>query len=451
MKIIVVGCGKIGSTLVEQLAKDGHDVTVIDTRPEKLNQLTNYLDVYGVEGSGASYQTQREAGVRSADMLIATTAADEVNLLCCMIAKHAGVMNVIARVRTPYYMDDIRFFRDEMGLSMAISPELVTAQEISRHIRFPSAINVETFNKGRVELIQVRVPARCRVDGRALEEIGHLRKLGILICMVERGGEVVIPNGKFVLHSGDNITVIAPPGKTGEFFDYLGVRNDTIESVMIAGGGKIAYYLANILLREGIEVKIIEQKLDRATELSELLPGATIIHGDCTDKKLLAEEGVDNAQCFVSLTDLDEENVMLSLYVGTRSKAKLITKINHVTFDEVIDNLPLGSVVYSKNVVVELLAQYVRATQNSVGSNVETLHQLADGAAEALEFHVRANSPLLGIPLQELKLKKNLLVCSITHQGRTFIPRGPDAMHAGDSVIIVTTNTGLKDLNDILA
>jgi len=451
MKIIVVGCGKIGSTLVEELAEDGHDITVIDTRPEKLNQLSSYLDVYGVEGSGASYQTQVEAGVKTADMLIATTAADEVNLLCCLIAKQVGVQNIIARVRTPYYMDDIRFFRDEMGLSLAISPELVTAQEISRHIRFPSAINVETFNKGRVELIQVRIPEKCKMDGKALEEITYLRKSGVLICMVERNGEVVIPNGKFVLRSGDDITVVVPPGKTGEFFAYLGLKNNTIESVIIAGGGRISYYLAHILLDEGMDVKIIEKNPARAMELCELLPGATIIQGDCTDKKLLAEEGVDNAQCFVSLTDMDEENVMLSLYVGTRSKAKLITKINHVTFDEVINHLPLGSVIYSKNVVVELLAQYVRATQNSVGSNVETLHILGDGAAEALEFHVRANSPLVGVPLQELNIKPNLLVCSITHQGTSIIPRGRDAMHAGDSVIIVTTNTGLNDLSDILA
>lgn len=450
MKIIVVGCGKIGSTLVEELSREEHEITVVDTNGERLNQLTNYLDVYGVQGSGASYQTLAEAGVRSADLLIATTAADEVNLLCCTIARQAGAQHVIARVRTPYYMNDIQFFRENMGLSMAISPELVTAQEISRLIRFPSAIKVETFNKGRVELLQIRIPEKSRVHGKAIAEASLLLKSGVLICMVERGGQVVIPNGKFVLNAGDNITVIVPPGYSGEFFRRLGVQNNTIDSVVLGGGGKLSYYLARILLQEGIRVKIIERKPQRALELSELLPGATVILGDCTDKKLLAEEDVKNTGCFVSLTDLDEENIMLSLYVGTQSRAKLITKVNHVTFDEVIANLPIGTVIYPKEVVVALLSQYVRAMQNSVGSNVETLHQLGGGAAEALEFHVRANSPLVGIPLQDLHLKDNLLVCSISRQGKSFIPRGPDAMHAGDSVIVVTTNTGLNDLNDIL-
>lgn len=449
MKIIIVGCGKIGSTLAQELSDSGHDLTVVDLNPDRLSQLTNTLDIYGVQGSAASYQTLLEAGVREADLLVSTVDADEINLLCCLIARQAGTPHVIARVRTPLYVDDIRFYREQMGLSMAISPELVTAQEISRLIRFPSAIKVEAFNKGRVELVELKIPERSGLNGKAVSEAGKLQKSGVLVCMVRRGQEVTIPDGQFVLLSGDRITVIVPPGKSRELLRVMGMEEEPIKSVMLAGGGKISYYLGRILLREGIDVKIIERKPERATQLSELLPGATIILGDCTDKTLLAEEGMEETQGFVSLTDLDEENVMLSLYVGSRSKAKVITKINHVNFDEVIDSLPIGSVIYPKEVVAGLLAQYVRTMQNSMGSNVETLHRLG-GGAEALEFFVRANSPLIGKPIQDLNLKRNLLVCSIIRQGKNFVPRGKDALQAGDSVIIVTTQTGLNDLSDIL-
>lgn len=334
MKIIIVGCGKIGSTLAGELSHSGHDLTIVDLNADRLSQLTNSLDIYGVQGSAASYQTLLEAGVRDADLLVSTVDADEINLLCCLIARQAGTPHVIARVRTPLYVDDIRFYREQMGLSMAISPELVTAQEISRLIRFPSAIKVEAFNKGRVELVELKIPERSGLNGKSVSNADKLQKSGVLVCMVRRGQEVMIPDGRFVLQSGDRIAVIVPPGKSRELLRLMGVEEEPIKSVILAGGGKISYYLGRILLREGIDVKIIERKPERATELSELLPGATIILGDCTDKELLTEEGVEDIQGFVSLTDLDEEKSCFQLYVGTRSKAKLITKINHVSFEK---------------------------------------------------------------------------------------------------------------------
>lgn len=449
MKIILVGCGRIGSTLAEELANDGHDLTLIDPNGDKLERLSNYLDLRGLQGSGASHQIQLEAGVEDADLLIATTAEDEVNLLCCLMAKRAGVQHVIARVRNPLYVKDIRFLREEMGLSMIISPEMVTAQEISHLIRFPSAIKVETFSKGQVELLQIELPQGSPVHGRHISDVGMLLKTRILICMVEREGQFLIPNGSFVLRSGDRITAIVPPGHTQDFFACLGVTQSRIRSVVLAGGGRTAHFLARILLDEGFRVKIIERRPERAAQLSELLPEVTVILGDCTSKELLQEEVVNATDCLVSLTDMDEENIMLSLYLRTTCSVKTITNIHHITFDEVIAALPLDSVVYSKEVAAVQISRYVRAMQNSMGSNIETLHRF-HGGAEALEFHVQAGSPVIGVPLQALPLKKNLLICSITHQGKTIAPRGSDVIQAGDSVIIFTTITGLNDLNDIL-
>ncbi len=447
MRIIIVGCGKVGSALAEQLAADGHELTLVDMSERRLGELANTLDVATVTGSGTSYQVLKEAGVRETDLLIAVTTHDEINLLSCLIASRASGCHTIARVRDPEYVSEVGFIRDELGLSMVINPELSTARVVSRLIRFPSAIGVGTFAKGRIELLDIRIPVGSRLDGMAVCEVNPLLRSNVLLCMVRREGQTYIPKGDFILQRGDDITVIIPPREQTQFFEQIGVPNDRISSAMLVGGGKISYFLAKMLIASGISVKIIENRLERCELLSELLPSATIIHGDATDRDLLEEEGLSSCEAFVALTGMDEENILLSLHAGRHSHAKLFTKVNRVNFEEVIENLPIGTIIRPKQTTAELIGQYIRAMQNSMGSNVETLHQLG-GGAEALEFRVAAHD-LTGVPLQDMPIRPDVLLCCINRRGKRIIPRGKDELHEGDTVIVVSTRKGMNDLQDI--
>ncbi|MFR5602293.1 MAG: Trk system potassium transporter TrkA [Lachnospiraceae bacterium] len=450
MKIIIVGCGKIGGTLAEQLNKEGHDITVIDRDYEAVKTITDNVDVMGLTGNGAVYQVQIDAGIEEADLLIATTNSDELNMLCCLIAKKAGNCHTIARVRNPEYSTEIGFLREELNLSMAINPELAAAVEISRLLKFPSAIKIDTFAKGRVEIMRLQIPENSILDQMKVHEVAGKLRCNVLICALERGDQMIIPRGNDILYAGDKVSIVAPPSEAMQFFKQAGIENNTIKTAMFVGGGKITYYLAKILEETNIQIKILEQDRNRCEELSELLPKAMIIHGDGSDQQLLLEEGIRQVEAFASLTGFDEENIMLSLYVGSQSKAKLITKVNHIAFEDVIDSMNLGSVIYPKLITSDNILQYVRAMQNSLGSNVETLYKIANNRAEALEFRVKEDSSVVGIPLEKLSLKDNLLVACINRNGRIITPRGKDTMQAGDTVIIVTTNTGLNDLKDIL-
>ena len=450
MKIIIVGCGKVGFTLVEQLNNEGHDITVIDRDGAKLRALTDSLDVMGVEGNGAVYQVQAEAGIQDTDLLIATTNSDELNMLCCLIAKKAANCHTIARIRNPEYSQELSFIREELNLSMAINPELAAATEISRLLKFPSAIKVDTFAKGRVELLKFHIPADSVLHNMQVLEVSAQLHCNVLICAVERENDVVIPDGRFRMQAGDKISFIGSPEEAAKFFRQININTTAIGSAMFVGGGKITYYLAKLLENTKIKIKIIEQDLNRCNELSELLPKALIIHGDGSDQKLLLEEGLTQTEAFCSLTGFDEENIMLSLYAASKSNAKLITKVNRIAFESVINSLDLGSLIQPKMLTADLILQYVRAMQNSMGSNVETLYKIVADKAEALEFRVKEGSPLLGIPLEKLQLKNNLLVACINRSGCIITPRGKDTIEAGDTVIIVTTHTGLNDLTDIL-
>ena len=450
MKIIIVGCGKIGATLAEQLNREGHDITVIDRNPQAVNDLTESVDVMGVSGNGAIYQVQIDAGIEDADLLIATTDSDEVNMLCCLIARKAGNCHTIARVRNPEYATEIGFLREELNLSLAINPEFSTAREISRLLKFPSAIKVDTFAKGRVEIMKFIIDPGSVLDQLLVSEVAPKLKVNVLICAVEREDEVLIPGGNFKLMAGDKISFVAPSAEAMTFFKKAGIANNQIKTAMFVGGGKITYYLGKMLEDTGIKIKILEQSEARCRELSELLPKAMIIHGDGSDQQLLLEEGIRQTEAFAALTGFDEENIMLSLYVGSQSRAKLITKVNHIAFEEVIDSLNLGSVIYPKQIIADNILQYVRAMENSLGSNVETLYKIAGNKAEALEFRVKEDVQITGIPLEKLSLKKNLLVACINRDGKIITPKGKDTMEPGDTVIIVTTNTGLNDLKDIL-
>ena len=450
MKIIVVGCGKVGLTLTEQLNNEGHDITVIDKDGEKLRNVTDSIDVMGVEGNGAIYQVQIEAGIKDTDLLIATTDSDELNMLCCLIAKKAGNCHTIARIRNPEYANETRYIREELNLSMAINPELAAAKEVSRLIKFPSVIKIDTFAKGRVELMKFLIPENSILHNVQIFEVATKLKCNVLICAVERGHDVIIPDGNFRLMSGDKISFIAAQGDAMHFLQQIGIVSKAIKSVMLVGGGKITYYLARMLEEAGIRVKIIEQDLNRCHELSELLPRAMIIHGDGSNQQLLLEEGIGQAEAFAALTGFDEENIMLSLYAATVTKAKLVTKINRIAFEDVIQQLNLGSIIYPKMITADTITQYVRAMQNSMGSNVETLYKIVAGKAEALEFRVGKDAPMVGIPLEKLNFKDNLLIACINRNGQIITPRGKDTIEIGDTVIVVTTHSGLNDLKDIL-
>lgn len=450
MKIIIVGCGKVGSTLAEELNKEDNEVTVIDRRYAAVEEMSSKFDVMGVAGNGASYKTQMEAGIEKADILIAVTGSDELNLLCCLIAKRAGNCQTIARVRNPEYSDEINFVKGALGLAMTINPEFAAAQEIARVLRFPSAIRIDTFAKGRVEMLKFRIPVESSLDGMLVMNIAPKLGADILVCAVEREGEIFIPKGDFRLQEKDVVSIIARPKKASDFFKKIGIETHQVKDTMIVGGGDTAYYLARLLLPMGINVKLIEKDPNKCDQLSELLPKAQIICGDGSKQNVLIEEGVGQAEAFVALTNIDEENVILSLFARSQSEGKIATKVNRMDFDQVIRELDLDTTVYPKKITAQYILQFVRAMKNSIGCNVETMHRILDDKAEALEFVVKENSELPGVPLEKLQIKENTLVACIIRGRDIIIPRGKDEMCVGDSVVVVTTTLGLKDIRDVI-
>lgn len=452
LKIIIVGCGKVGATLVEQLSQEGHNITVVDKNPALAQSIANQFDVMGIVGNGASYSVQREAGVEDADLLIAVTGSDELNLLCCTVARQAADCAAIARVRTPDYSREVGYLREKLGLAMIINPELESATEAARILLMPTALEVDSFAHGQAEMIKIKIPTGNRLDGMTLADLGRNISQEILICAVERDGKVTIPGGSFCIRAGDIISFAASRAVSKRFLTDIGFKTNAVKNTLIIGGGKSAYYLASQLLSMGIDVRIIESNLARCEELSILLPKATIIHGDGTNEELLQEEGIGYAESVVALTGIDEENILLTLYARRVSQAKVITKINRITFNEVINGLELGSVIYPKYITAEAIVRYVRAKKDSMdNNNIESLYHMFDHRAEAIEFHVSAASEVTGITLQELPLKAGLLVCSIYRNGKVIIPGGRDCILPGDTVLIVTTHRGLNDLRDILA
>ncbi len=450
MQIIIVGCGKVGCVLAKQLSKEKHNITVIDTEYNLVHTVSNSFDVMGIVGNGASNSVQSEADIEHTDLFIAVTGSDELNLLCCVIAKKAGNCSTIARVRNPVYITETDFIRQELGLSMIINPEFAAASEMARLLRFPRAIEIDTFAKGRVEMLRFKVPPHSQLHNMALKDCPSLLKSEVLICAVERKENIYIPSGTFIIQEGDILSIIATPRNSSDFFRKIHLETNQVKSAMIAGGGEISYYLAKLLIPMGIEVKIIEINKKRCNELSELLPEATILHGDASDESLLLEEHIELSESFVALTDIDEENIILSLYAKGKVKSKVVTKINHLNFEGLIHTLDLDSIIYPKHITTESIIQYVRAKNNSIGSNIETLYKLMDDRVEALEFAINDTTRITGIPLSQLNLKPNLLIGCIHRLGKAIIPGGQDVFQSGDTVIVVTTNTGLQDVHDIL-
>lgn len=450
LKIIIVGCGKVGSTLVDQLVAEGHDITVIDTNISKIAELTNLYDIMGVEGNGASYSVQMEAGIESTDLLIAVTGSDELNLLCCTIAKQVGNCAAIARVRTPDYSKEIGYLREKLGLAMIINPELEAAKEIARILYLPTALEVSPFAHGQAELIQFKIPAGNILDGITLAQLSSKVPNKVLICAIERDGNVTIPSGISEMKAGDVISLVAQRATVKNFMQNISVKTSKVKSTMIIGGGKATYYLASQLLHMGINVKIIERNRKRCEELSVLLPKAIIINGDGTDAELLKEEGIDMVESFVPLTGMDEENIMLTLHARQLSNTKVITKINRLAFKNVITELDLGSVIYPRLITSEAIIAYVRARRASIDSNIETLYHLFDGRVEAIEFSIDESSKVTDIPLMNLTLKDQVLVAFINRNGNIILPSGQDSIQVGDTVMIVTTHHGFDEIEDIL-
>lgn len=451
MQIIVVGCGNVGTKLIQQLSREGHNITVIEEKSSVVQAVVNNMDVMGIVGNGASYSIMKDAGIESADLMIAVTNSDELNLLCCLIAKKAGNCHTIARVRNPVYKKEINFIKEELGLSMVINPEEAAAFEAERLLKLPSATKIETFARGRAELVKLIIDEKSRICNLALKDIPSDLKKKVIIAVVSRGNDVFIPDGSFILRAGDEITIFGSSRNTLIFFKKLGLDTAKVHSTIIVGGGETGVYLATQLISLGIQVTMFEKDAARCKELSEILPQALIINADGTDKDMLMEEGITRVESFVALTNLDEENIMLSMYVKSiNPKVKLITKVHRVDYGEIIGSLNIGSIIYPKNITADRIVQFVRGMSASQDSNIETLYKLNDEKAEALEFIVRGNSPVIGKPLSELRLKKGILIACINHYGEIISPSGESVIRDRDSVIVVTTRTGLKDISDIL-
>ena len=450
MKIIVVGCGKTGASLISSLTDEGHDVTVVDYNGDRLKEVCNQNDVMGISGDGMNYNALLDAGLEDADVLISVTGSDEQNLLCSLFAKKESKCSTIARVRNPIYLTEMNFIKEQIGLSLIINPELAAATEIARIVRFPSAIDINPFAKGKVELLTFKITEESLLNGKNLIYVRSKIESDILFCSIERNGEFFIPSGTFELKSGDKASIITSSKKERGFFKKIGIGTRRIKDVIIAGGGTIAYYLARQLLEVGISVKIIEKNEARANELAEKLPNALVILGDATDKNLLFEEGLQTTGAFITLTGIDEENVLLSLYAKEVTNAKIITKIDRNSFNELIGKLDLDTVIYPCDITTELILQYIRTKQNAMGNNVENLYKLVEDKVEALEFKISKNAPVIGIPLQQMELKDNLIICGIIRNGRFTIPNGESVIMAEDRIIVVTSHKKLNDVGDIL-
>ena len=450
LKIIIVGCGKVGTTLVERLRQENHEITVVDQNPEVVQRVAGTYDVMGVTGNGASYNVQLEAGIQDTDLIVAVTDSDELNLLCCTIAKKFRGCAAVARVRNPDYSNELGYLRNQLGISLIINPELETAKEISRLLRMPTALEIHSFAKGQVEMVKFKVQPHSMLHEKSIMDVTKDFSGEMLFCGIERESELIIPDGSFVLREGDSVTFIATPINTHKFFRYIGMDTQHAKSCMIIGGGKTSFYLAKLLSDLNIDVKIIEMNQKRCEELSAYLPKALIIYGDGGDEELLVEEGIEKVDAFVPLTGIDEENILLTLFAKKYKNAKLITKINRSTFNNIIDGLDMGSLIYPRYMTTESIIKYVRGMENSVSSNIETLYHIFDNRAEAIEFEVDPNSKVTGRSIKDLPLKNGLLLACINRKGQIIIPRGDDEIMVGDKIVVLTTNTGFHSVEDIL-
>ena len=450
MDIIIVGCGKVGVALAEVLCEE-HNVTVIDKNESLINAAINDFDIMGIAGNCLQTSVLEEANVDKTNLFIAVTTSDEVNILSCLIAKKMGARHCIARVRSPEFENQLVFMREELGISMMVNPDYNAANEIAKVLRYPEAINIESFAKGKVDLAEIRITSGSILDGVALTQLSRRLRLDVLICAVQRGDELIIPNGSFVLRAGDKIHMTASHSAMVKFFRSISAayREKRVKSAVLIGGGRVAYHLAQQLIEMGVKVKIIEIDEKRCIELSQRLNKVNISCADGTDHDILEEERVYDADAVVTLTGIDEENILLSLLAKKNGVEKVVTKVNRMSLIQLSDTLSLDSIISPKQITVNQILQYVRAKQNSLGNNVTTLYRLVNNRLEAMEFVVRDHKDYVGVPLKKLKIRSGILIASIARGSKLIIPKGDDCIMVNDSVVVVTTNKGFHDLSNI--
>lgn len=451
MKVIIVGCGKIGAAVIENLVAEGHDVVAIDNDPEVVNEITNLYDVMSICGNGADSDTLAEAGAENAALFISVTGSDELNMIACFLAKKMGAEHTIARIRNPEYNDDgLNFMRNQFELDMAINPEKLTANELRNILKLPSAIKVENFSKRNLEMIEIRLGPTTKLSGMTIMKMREKHKANYLISSVERDGEIFIPDGNFELKSGDRLGITASPDEMEKLLRMVGLMKKEVKSVIIFGGSRISFYLAKNLERSRMHVTILEKDSTRAKQLSEELNKTYVINGNGIHQDLLMEEGLRSADAFVALTGIDEENILMSVFAAMQKVPTVISKINRPELISLAEKIGVECVVTPQKITSNIIVRYARAIENSFGSNVETLYKLMDGRAEVLEFIAKEGSRTLNIDLKDITLKKNILITGIMRGRETIIPSGSDHIEADDRVIVIAAGQRLNDLDDIL-
>lgn len=450
MRIIIAGGGKIGRSVAAILSEEGHDITVLDRDSELIGQISNDLDVICVEGSATNPETLREAGAASADLLMAATEKDEVNMVCGISARKLGTKHVIARVRDPEYLCQTEFLREALGLSVIVNPEYECAKEISRVLRFPSAVRVDAFSKGSAEIVEHRVAPGGKLDGVQLKLLAREMGAKVLVSVVEREGEALIPNGDFVLRALDRLSITGSANELRRFFINCETYHKPVRRVLLVGGSRIAVYLSRILLDSGMSVTVVEKDRARCERLCDLIPKAQIVCGDATRSDVLLEDGLASADAFVALTGEDGDNIITSMYARTLGVGKIVAKVNREHFSDILENAGLDSIVTPKDLVAQQLARYVRAMNNSLGSRMETLYRLADGQIEAMEFIIAPGSALVGTPLRSLRLKPNILIGSVIRGTHSILPDGNTVIQPGDHAVIVARAGLISDADDIV-
>ncbi len=451
MNIIIVGCGQVGQALASELNEEHNNITVVDTDRENVKKITDRYDVMGVIGNGASHSTLVSAGIDEADLLIAVTGSDELNLLCCILAKRSKNLRTIARVRSHEYLEDTEYLKKELGLAMLINPEYMAAREIARILRFPSATNIDTFGKGRVELISVRLPEDSRIVGMSVREVAAKYKSEVLFATVDRDGEAIIVKGDLVFEKKDVLTIIASPQCAVEFFKKIGYKTEAAKSAIIVGSGELTHYLLSVFKSHEMSFKLIEKNKAVCKAMSSSFPSLSVIHADPRDEDVLVEEGIDSHDAFLAFSSVDEENILSSLFARSRIHGKVVTKINRLDYDGVIKRLDLDTVIYPKDIISDMIVRYVRAAERSLESNMETLYKLMNGKIEASEFIISQKSTVTDTPISELKIKSDVLIGAIIREGEVIIPRGQDCLLVGDGVIVVSKAMGMSDITDIIS
>lgn len=449
MKIVIIGLGAIGKTILKSLSGEEHTITIIDESKDKIEELIEKYDVFGVVGNGACMDIQKEAGVADADLVIVLTRSDELNILACLVAKKVGAKNTVARVRNPDYRKQIGVMKNDLGISMIVNPERETANEIFNLINLPSVAQIEHFAKGRVLLVEIVVEKGCTLIGETLTSLGKQLNTKMLICAVQRGDQVIIPSGNFMIEEGDKIHITSDSKALGDFFAEVNLAKNTLKNVMIVGGGRTGFYLADALSKKNYAVKLIEDDIEDAEELAQFLPRVTVIHGNGTQHDLLIEEGIEAMDAFVALTDIDEENMIVSMFANKKKVKKSVTKIKNAELYGMLGELGINNTVSPNQIVANRILSYIRALANSIGSNVLTLYQLVDNQVEALEFSAKKQEKFYNTPMRELKIKENCLIACIIRKNEVIIPNGDTEIKLGDNVVVVTTHKKFDDLIDV--